>query len=105
MQASLCSGEWLICAMSTMVVVPMSIMSERGDQLADVNVGRRIGQRQIVLDVAVVVGIDEAVRQRASEQALIGVDMRVHKTRNDDPVDAIDNDRPGRRRDVLPDRR
>ena len=27
MHASLCSGEWLICAMSTIVVAPMSIMA------------------------------------------------------------------------------
>ncbi len=73
---------------------------ERCDQFADMNVGRRIGECEVVLDVAIVVGLDEAVGERAPEQALVGMDVRVHETGDDDPVDAIDDDRIGRRGDV-----
>ena len=43
--------------------------AERGDQHAGIDVSRGVGRRPLVLDVAVVVGIDQAVGERGTQQA------------------------------------
>ena len=74
---------------------------ERRRQHAGIGVLGAIMQRQIVLDVAIVVGIDETVGQQAPQQALIGMDVRVDEAGDENPVRAIDNHRAGGR-DVRP---
>ena len=65
--------------------------AERGDQHAGIDIVGRVGGRPLVLDVAVVIGIDQAVRQRAPQQALVGMTVGVDKAGNQDSVRRIDN--------------
>lgn len=45
----------------------------------------------VVLDVAIVIGIDDAVRQRVAQQALVAVAVGVDEAGNDDAVAGIDD--------------
>src|SRR6266446_2598390 len=49
-----------------------------------VGVGREVGGRKIVLDVAIVIGFEQAVGKDAAEQALIGMAVRVDEAWTDD---------------------
>ena len=61
--ASLCSGVWLIWEMSTIVGRAHVDQAERRHQHPGIGVFRLVGRSQIVLDVAIVVGIEQAVGQ------------------------------------------
>jgi len=64
---------------------------ERRHQHAGINVVRRIVHGEIVLDVAIVVGIDQPVGERRAQQALIGMAVGVDETRSQNAVAGIDD--------------
>ena len=45
----------------------------------------------IVLDIAIVIRIDQAIRKRVAQEALIRVAVRVDESRNDDAIRRIDD--------------
>ena len=56
-----------------------------------IGIRRLIGRRQVVLDVAVVVGIEQAVGQDVAQEPLIGMAVGVDEAGNDDSVRGIDD--------------
>jgi hypothetical protein len=65
---------------------------QRRRQHASVGVRGLIMKRDVFLNVAIVIGIHDAVWQRIAQQALIGVAVGIDETRNDDPIGDVDHD-------------
>src|SRR6516225_1664617 len=65
--------------------------AERRHQHPGISIRRLIGRRQDVLNVAVIVGIEQAVHQDVAQEPLIGMAVGVDETGNDDPVRGIDD--------------
>src|SRR5215471_3754000 len=73
---------------------------DRCHQHARMNLRRRKCRRELRLDVAVVIGLKNAVRHDAAHQALVRVVVGIDKARDNDPVGAIDHRRVARRGDL-----
>jgi hypothetical protein len=65
--------------------------AECDHQHAGIGVRGRIGRRERVADVAVVVGIEQAVREDVAQQSLIEVVVRVDEAGEHDPVGGVDH--------------
>ena len=77
--------------------------AEGGHQHACIGVGGRIGRRERIGDIAIVVGIEQAVGEDAAQQALVEVVVGVNEARQHDAAGGVDHgDVVARGRDVGP---
>jgi hypothetical protein len=65
--------------------------AERRDEHAGIGIRGRIGRCERIADVATVVGIEQAVGEDASQQALVEMVMRVDEARHHDAVGGVDH--------------
>jgi hypothetical protein len=67
--------------------------AERGDQHAGIGVGGRVGGRERIGDIAVVVGIEQSVGEDVAQKPLIEMVVRIDEAGQHDPVGGIDHRR------------